>query len=130
MTKRDLYCWKCNHSLEDVLQLFSRMAKCKSCKCDLHVCRMCEFYDTTVSNACREPIAEKVSDKVRSNFCGYFQPVENIKTGNSEALDSNKASLESLFDLEEGSSKLSSNDADQSKQELDVLFGLNGNKKD
>lgn len=130
MKKRELFCWKCNHSLEDVLQPFSRMAKCKSCKCDLHVCRMCEFYDTSVSNACHEPIAEQVSTKVRSNFCGYFQPVENLQANNNKALDSNKASLESLFKLEEGSSKLSSNDADQSKQELDALFGLSDSKKD
>ena len=130
MEKRDLFCWKCDHSLEDVLQPFSRMAKCKSCNCDLHVCRMCEFYDITMSNACREPIAEKVSDKVRSNFCGYFQPLENTRASTNDSLDSTKASLEGLFDLEAGSSKLSSNDADQSKQELEALFGLSEKKED
>ena len=109
---------------------FPRLAKCKACKADLHVCRMCEFFDTTVSNSCREPIADMVNDKNRSNFCGYFQAADNTQTDHSAVIDSNKESLENLFGLAQGTGKLSTGDAEQSKQELDALFGLDDNKKE
>ena len=71
---KELNCWKCGASLKDIPLPFSRYSKCKSCKADLHVCRMCEFYDRTVSKMCREPIAEEVKNKQRANFCGYLEP--------------------------------------------------------
>jgi len=130
MKSSELHCWKCKASLDDVLLPFSRLAKCKVCKVDLHVCRMCRYFDTTVSNSCREPIAEKVGDKKRANFCGYFQPDNNIKSKSGEQASSDKASLESLFGLEQGSSNMSTNDADTAKQQLDSLFGLDDKRRE
>ena len=101
MKPEDLQCWKCGTSLADILLPFARVAKCKSCNADLHVCCMCRFYDISKSNACSEPLAEKVNDKKRKNFCGYFQPHENAFRNE----DSSKAS--------------------ESRNELDNLFGLN-----
>jgi len=90
---------------------------------------MCRYYDTRVNNSCREPIAEKVNDKTRANFCGYLQP-QNLTQDNDNTLaQSNQASLESLFDLEQGSTKLSGSDADEALQELGTLFGLDDHKK-
>ena len=128
MTKNELLCWKCGASLADVLLPLSRLSKCKSCKCDLQVCRMCKYYDTRVSNSCREPIAEKVTDKKRANFCGYFQPNDSAYENADELANSDKASLESLFGLEQGESNLSSTDANKAKSELDSLFGLDNKK--
>jgi len=128
MKSSELYCWKCKAPLGDVLLPFSRLAKCKACKVDLHVCRMCSYFDTTVSNSCREPIAEKVSDKKRANFCGYFQPAENKNTKSSEPVSSSKTSLEALFGLEKGTGNLSTNDADTAQQQLENLFGLDDKK--
>ncbi len=130
MATTELHCWKCCEALEDVLIPFSRLAKCRACKADLHVCRMCEFFDSTVSNSCREPVAENVNDKKRANFCGYFQPGDNTRTNNSTVIDSGRDSLEGLFGLEQGTGKLSMSDAEQSKQELDALFGLDNKKQD
>lgn len=130
MAKTELNCWKCKTSLVDVLLPFSRLSKCKTCNVDLQVCRMCRYYDTTVSNSCREPIAEKVYDKKRANFCGYFQPCENAKENDNEAEISSKASLQSLFGLEQGGDNLSASNADTALQELDALFGLNKKKQD
>lgn len=130
MAKTELVCWKCGVSLADVLLPFSRLSKCKSCKCDLQVCRMCKYFDTRVSNSCREPIAEKVSDKKRANFCGYFQPSDSAYESADESSNSNKASLESLFGLEQGESNLSSTDANKAKSELDALFGLDNKKSE
>jgi hypothetical protein len=127
MTNAELICWKCGASLAEVLLPFPRLSKCKACNVDLHVCRMCKYYDTTVSDSCREPIAEKVNDKKRANFCGYFQPRENAKDDKNQTLTS-EAALESLFGLEQGSSNLPTNDEDKAKQNLDALFGLNEKK--
>jgi ribosome-binding protein aMBF1 (putative translation factor) len=50
-----------------------RQAFCPSCGADLHVCRNCAFYEPGAYNDCREPQAERVVDKIRSNFCDYFR---------------------------------------------------------
>lgn len=130
MAKPELNCWKCKAALVDVLVPFLRLSKCKACNVDLHVCRMCRYYDTRVSNSCREPIAEKVIDKKRANFCGYFQPRENVKENGDETEKSSKASLQALFGLEQGGPGLSAGNADAALQELDALFGLKEKKRD
>ncbi len=130
MTTPELLCWKCSGSLENVLVPFSRLARCEGCKVELHVCRMCEFFDTTVSNSCREPIAEKVNDKNRANFCGYFQPGTHRQANSDMIIDANKESLEGLFGLKQGTTRLSTGDVEQSRQELDSLFGLDDKKQD
>jgi hypothetical protein len=129
MGKVDLVCWKCGASLADVLTPFSRLSKCKSCKAELHVCRICKFYDSRVSNSCRETIAEKVSNKTRANFCGYFQATNNAYESADETTDLSKASLDALFGIDAGSSSFSNTDADKAKDELDALFGLDENNR-
>jgi hypothetical protein len=69
-----LYCWKCGASLADYTLPLRRLEECRECHAELHVCRMCEFYDTSKAKHCREPIAEEVKDKISANFCDYFKP--------------------------------------------------------
>ncbi len=126
MNPEDLSCWKCGTPLKDILLPFSRMSKCKSCQVDLHVCKMCEFYDTTVNNSCREPVAEKVTDKTRKNFCGYFQPSDkDHQTTGSEKAASSKQQLEALFGLGSGEKPDTAPESpeDQARRKLDELFG-------
>lgn len=126
----DLNCWKCGACLKDIPLPFSRYSKCKSCNADLHVCRMCEFYDRTVSKMCREPVAEEVKDKQRANFCGYLQPSPRAYfVQDRSAADASKSELENLFGMDAGSSGGTTSDPDEAKQKLDDLFGL-GDKKD
>ena len=129
MATDELRCWKCTELLEDVLSPMPRQAKCRHCKVDLHVCRMCEFYDTTVNNACREPIAEKVNDKTRANFCGYYQVTAVDISASNAQVEASKSSLEDLFGIAEGESGISSSSAEESRQALDSLFGLDETKK-
>ncbi len=51
----------------------SRQDQCLHCGSDLHCCLNCKFYDEHGHNKCREPQAEWVSDREKSNFCDYFQ---------------------------------------------------------
>lgn len=69
-----LQCWKCGASLDAIAVPIMRTDMCPGCRADLHACRLCRMFDTGVANACREPIADPVTDKGRANFCGYFEP--------------------------------------------------------
>ena len=123
----ELYCWKCGASLKDIPLPFSRYAKCKSCQADLHVCRICAFYDKTVSKICREPIAEEVKDKQRANFCGYLQP--NPGAYSAPTQTGGKSELEALFGMQPGSATGTTTDPEVAKRQLENLFGI-GKKAD
>ena len=70
----------------------------EACRAELHVCLMCEFYDTSVAKSCRETVAEEVKDKQRANFCDYFRPNDGAyRPGDQSAADKAKAELDALF---------------------------------
>lgn len=121
-----LRCWKCGNSLAGTLLPLSRLAKCKSCQADLHVCRMCSFFDTSVSNSCREPVAEKVNDKTRANFCGYLQPSATAYTASDKnSGPSSRAALDALFGLETpGTGDSGKQEENANLDELNRLFGM------
>ena len=75
-----------------------RQETCPSCEADLHVCLNCSFYSPGAYNDCREPQAERVVDKRRSNFCDYFTFVDNsAKPGAASGKDDPRNRLDSLF---------------------------------
>jgi hypothetical protein len=134
MNPADLQCWKCGASLAEVLLPLSRLSKCKACNADLHVCRLCQFFDTTVSNSCREPIAEKVTNKETKNFCGYLQPSTNAyKSIDTDYLTTAISQLDELFGLSstdeksEGSSDGKITAEKDSRNKLEALFNLDKN---
>jgi len=123
MTTRELACWKCGHTLEDVLLPLPRLAKCRSCNADLHCCRQCRFFDLTVSKQCREPIAEPVQDKQRANFCGYLEidPTAYKQSGENLTAKS-QDSLSALFGLKPEEQSGSDSTAEAARRKLDDLF--------
>jgi len=64
-------CFSCGTQL-DMFGKPGRADTCPACDADLHCCRNCAFYDPGSYNECREPQAERVLEKDRSNFCDYF----------------------------------------------------------
>lgn len=85
-------------SLVDYTLPLRRVEECRSCRAELHVCRMCEFYDVSVAKHCREPIADEVKDKERANFCDYFRPTPTAyRPGDESAADRARAELDALF---------------------------------
>lgn len=92
-----LVCYSCGTSLRQVLLPLRRLETCPGCEKELHVCRMCEFYDTTVARSCREPIAEEVRDKTRANFCDYFQLRPSAYTPPGTEADVARNALDELF---------------------------------
>ena len=132
-----LVCWKCGAALEDLLLPLSRRAECEACHADLHVCRLCTYYDPRVRSGCDEPRAEEVRDRERANFCDYFKPRPNAHTAvdNAEA-NKAKAELEALFGVEAASpaSEPTRNppdaESDAAREQLDRLFGLGDKNND
>lgn len=120
----DLSCWRCGAAVTDEPQPLSRAAECRACRAELHVCRMCEYYDTSRANACREPIAEAVADKTRANFCGYFQPRAGAGPVTAAPQTDPRSSLEALFGAggDGGPGSDAQAEQDEARRRLDELF--------
>lgn len=116
----DLQCWKCGAPITDVPLPLGRYAECLACRAELHVCRMCRFYDERVANACREPVAEPVKDKQRGNFCGYFEPTAAAWRAPDEApACKSRSELDALFGAGGDSGE---SEEDPARKALDDLF--------
>ena len=56
---------------------------------------MCEFYDTSSYNECREPSAPRVVEKTKANFCDFFQLTNPNALSNAK--DDFKSAADALF---------------------------------
>jgi hypothetical protein len=123
-----LVCWKCGASLAALSLPLRRLDECKSCGAELHVCKMCVDYDTTVAKSCREPIAEEVQDKERANFCDYFKPrPDAYKPRNVAEIARSQSGLDALFGggksaATEPPSASPATDAERARAGLDEFF--------
>jgi hypothetical protein len=94
----DLVCWKCGAPLAALSLPLRRLDECPKCRAELHVCRMCVEYSTSVAKHCCEPTAEEVRDKTSANFCDHFKPRANAYTPpNTAAVSEAQAALAKLF---------------------------------
>ena len=124
-----LVCWKCGASLADLSLPLRRLEECRQCHAELHVCKMCEWYSTSVAKHCRETVAEEVKDKERANFCDYFKPRPDAYTApDADAGSKAQAELDALFgggknDADAVSAQPSA--AEKARAELESLFGKN-----
>lgn len=133
----NLVCWKCGAALEGLPLPLSRLAECKACHADLHVCRLCKFYDARAGSGCDEPRAEEVRDKERANFCDYFKPRLDAYTATDDSQARKaKADLEALFGVEVGKptseqshQNASAAESEAAREQLGRLFGLRDDSK-
>lgn len=88
-------CFQCGKASE-AGEFVARRDTCEYCDADLHVCCNCAFYDKNAYNECREPQAERVLEKEKSNFCDYFTPGQGALQQDTAKEDA-KAKLEALF---------------------------------
>jgi hypothetical protein len=68
-----MICHQCRTEIK-VQRFVSRTDECPRCGSDVHCCLNCSNYDPAMSNHCREPNAEWVSDREKANFCDFFTP--------------------------------------------------------
>ena len=80
-----IHCYSCNSPVAiDAGQKVLRHEECPNCQTMLHCCKMCTFYDPKVYNECKEPLAERIVDKEKANFCSYFKIGNGINNGPSK----------------------------------------------
>jgi hypothetical protein len=116
-------CWKCATTLTEIFLPLARLAECPSCRAQLHVCRMCGFFDPAAAQQCREPVADAVADKQRANFCGYFQLVAQPRPLTSGQADASRQQLDALFGGQASPSAAETKDpAAAAREELERLF--------
>ncbi len=94
----NLVCWSCGASLRDIPLPFTRLEQCKACHADLHVCRLCRYYNPNVFDKCDHDMAERARDPLIANFCHYFRPRANAFTQDKKSkADEALEQLKSLF---------------------------------
>lgn len=97
-------CYRCNNVIDAVR--IGRTDTCPVCDADLHCCRNCRHFDEGAYNQCREPQAERVIDKDRSNFCDFFSLRDRHAGDHSTIGSSRKANpLDALFKTKKTESK-------------------------
>ncbi len=95
---KQLLCWNCGRSLEDVPRPISRHATCDGCFNELHCCRMCRHYDPKRSMQCFEDRADPPLQKENANFCDFFSPSTNAFSQQTVDRSSGaKKELDALF---------------------------------
>lgn len=91
-------CYRCGASLAALSLPLSRRDHCPQCTAELHVCKMCVFFDQTVPGQCREDDAEDVTEKERVNFCDWFKPSDSAFDPEQKAkADAAAQTLANLF---------------------------------
>jgi hypothetical protein len=88
-------CFNCNAELDLSGENVSRKETCPHCYADLHSCKMCSFYDSSAYNECKEPMADRIVEKEKSNFCDYFKLGGN--SGKSDSKEDLLSQANALF---------------------------------
>ncbi len=93
-------CFHCGKELDLAPGKAGRGDTCPNCRSDVRVCFNCRHYDANSYNECAEPMAERVVEKNRSNFCDYFVLEGLNKTagkGGAKSKEDLLKSLDALF---------------------------------
>ncbi len=96
-------CYNCHTKLAlSKNSIVSRSETCPSCNSDIRCCYNCKFYSTNSYNECKEPQADRVVDKNKSNFCDFFSISTSREKGQNgssyeEEKEKIKKQLDSLF---------------------------------
>ncbi|MBM4196054.1 MAG: hypothetical protein FJ197_03000 [Gammaproteobacteria bacterium] len=70
----DLVCWRCGGTLAGISLPLRRKEECPACRAELHVCRLCRYWDRRTVRQCSQDDAEEVRNKEQANFCDWFKP--------------------------------------------------------
>lgn len=102
----ELKCWNCGESLDDIPTPISRQANCPACFNELHCCRACIHYDTSIAaDQCAEDRADPPVIKDSANFCEWFNPRLNaLREDTSDKRDAALTKLDALFANDEPAS--------------------------
>lgn len=124
---KNLCCWNCGRSLDDIPRPISRHANCPQCFEVLHCCRLCRWYQQGRPLDCDHDRADPPVEKEVANFCDYFSPRPNAFEPAGRAQQAAAAGkLASLFGEEPDAGSEQARDSDETrpatKSRLDDLF--------
>lgn len=90
-------CWHCGAGLTKVD--YGRETACLACGKPTRVCLNCRHFARGRPNDCMEPLAERVLDKTRANFCEHFDPIDRPAAAGSapSPADAARQAAEDLF---------------------------------
>ena len=98
-----------------------RDSECRSCGRDLRACRNCRHYDPSRSNSCRETEADPVADKLRRNFCEFFEFDRTPYAAQRSSGDA-RAKLDALFGGGGGARTPPADPQAEARRRLNSLF--------
>ncbi|MES9887060.1 MAG: hypothetical protein ABW140_09635 [Candidatus Sedimenticola sp. 6PFRAG1] len=88
-------CWNCGIELGP--HDYGRETNCLKCGKPSRVCRNCRWYAPGQTNECKEPVAERVMEKEKPNYCDFFEPASDPVGGGSGPEDELLNAAEDLF---------------------------------
>ncbi|MCU7852843.1 MAG: hypothetical protein KZQ80_11565 [Candidatus Thiodiazotropha sp. (ex Monitilora ramsayi)] len=89
-------CWHCGTELQS--SDYGRENSCLKCGKPTRVCRNCRWYAPSRPNQCEEPMAERIMEKDRANFCGYFEPTGEHGAAQAQSIEEDlRKAAEDLF---------------------------------
>lgn len=91
-----LRCYHCQTELKAESD-FGRQERCPKCGFPTRCCKNCIHYEPSKYNECLEPVADRVVDKEKGNFCDYFKPGNNGSGGDKDRKAAARAAAEALF---------------------------------
>lgn len=126
MAAATLFCWKCGADLRSLPTPLSRMAECPACKAELHVCKLCRWYDARTQRQCSEIRAEEIINKEHANYCDWFKARPNaFDAGAQTKVAAAKSKLDALF----GAGEAAPATDDAARTAAERLFGNEPKKK-
>lgn len=96
-----MVCHNCGREIK-IIGKVQRRDECPHCDADMHCCKNCRFFDPGKNNQCTETQADYVKDKLKSNFCEYFEPNKRVpltSRGGAQAVqrDDVRKAFDNLF---------------------------------
>ncbi len=95
MKPHTVVCYNCSSAIQFEGQI-SRTLTCQNCSCNVKCCLNCTFYEPNAYNECREPQAERITNKELANFCSFFEPNPQPRAFDSKK-EAARKKLEELF---------------------------------
>ncbi|MFN0123128.1 MAG: hypothetical protein ACKV2V_21720 [Blastocatellia bacterium] len=93
-----MVCHNCSREVK-LLGKVARKDECPHCKADMHCCKNCRFFDPGKNNQCSETSADYISDKLKANFCEYFEANKRVPLNTRDASTQTKPTdVRSAFD--------------------------------
>ena len=135
---RNLECWNCGQSLDEIPRPISRHQHCPRCFEGLHCCRLCAYYRPDAAPYCDEDRADPPVNKENANFCEWYKPATGVfREARSDKSSAAQSRLNAMFDeADEARAPAEGNSAstgdpepalrdaavDQARTRLDSLF--------